>query len=227
MSPVANRGVIRPGLSYNATRPEGPDSDSHMEKERRMAAVRPKRSSEIEGRKVLIFDDLVSDAEISMLNESLKVGHFSKTEFARQETMTYKHWVLELGVDQVERLSIYNASRRVLREFFGETKAGDFRCFRAYCNVAHYGDMLMTHRDCNPEKDNVVTALWYVCQRWETDWGGETLFYNEDGDAEFVVSPRPGRLAIFDGGLTHVGRPPNRICYEPRYTLAIKFVKEG
>lgn len=192
-----------------------------------MSALTPTRSGEIEGRQVLVFDDLVSGSEIAMLNETLKVGHFSKTEFARQETMTYKHWVLDLGIDQIERLGIYNASRRVLRGFFKEEKEGDYRCFRTYCNMASFGDMLMTHQDCDPDKDNVVTALWYICHRWETDWGGETLFFNDEGDAEFVVSPRPGRLAIFDGGLTHVGRPPNRTCFEPRYTLALKFVKES
>jgi hypothetical protein len=28
---------------------------------------------------------------------------------------------------------------------------------------------------------------------------------------------------VFDGAIKHVGRPPNRICYAPRYTFAIKF----
>ena len=30
-------------------------------------------------------------------------------------------------------------------------------------------------------------------------------------------------LVVFDGAIKHVGRPPNRICYHPRYTFAIKF----
>jgi SM-20-related protein len=38
-----------------------------------------------------------------------------------------------------------------------------------------------------------------------------------------VVSPRPGRLVIFDGSIPHAGRPPSRICHAPRYTLAYKF----
>jgi len=41
-------------------------------------------------------------------------------------------------------------------------------------------------------------------------------------DAEAVVSPKPGRLVIFDGSILHAGRPPNRSCYAPRYTLAYK-----
>ena len=54
------------------------------------------------------------------------------------------------------------------------------------------------------------------------EWGGETLFFNSIMDAEVAVSPRPGRLVVFDGAIIHVGRPPNRVCYAPRYTLAFK-----
>jgi Rps23 Pro-64 3,4-dihydroxylase Tpa1-like proline 4-hydroxylase len=67
-----------------------------------------------------------------------------------------------------------------------------------------------------------LTALWYVAPEWNVEWGGETMLYNRDQDAVACVTPRPGRLAIFDGTILHAGRPPNRICYAPRYTLAFK-----
>jgi hypothetical protein len=37
-----------------------------------------------------------------------------------------------------------------------------------------------------------------------------------------AMPPRPGWLAVFDGELLHAGRPPNRNCYMPRFTLALK-----
>ncbi|HJR13321.1 MAG TPA: 2OG-Fe(II) oxygenase [Rhodanobacteraceae bacterium] len=61
-----------------------------------------------------------------------------------------------------------------------------------------------------------------IAREWNAEWGGETLFYNSNMDAEAVVTPKPGRLVVFDGNITHVGRPPNRICYAPRYALAFK-----
>jgi len=48
------------------------------------------------------------------------------------------------------------------------------------------------------------------------------MLYDHNQDAVACVTPRPGRLAIFDGTILHAGRPPNRICYAPRYTLAFK-----
>jgi hypothetical protein len=56
----------------------------------------------------------------------------------------------------------------------------------------------------------------------ERGWSGETMLYDHNQDAVACVTPRPGRLAIFDGTILHAGRPPNRICYAPRYTLAFK-----
>jgi hypothetical protein len=64
--------------------------------------------------------------------------------------------------------------------------------------------------------------LWFIAPDWNVEWGGETVFFDSVMDAQIAVSPRPGRLVLFDGSLTHVGRPPNRICYAPRYTLAFK-----
>lgn len=52
--------------------------------------------------------------------------------------------------------------------------------------------------------------------------GGETVFFDREDEIALAVQPKPGRLVVFDGAIRHVGRPPNRICYVPRYTFAIK-----
>ena len=189
-----------------------------------MESLKPTRRAMIDDQAVLVFDHLAASAETMALDEMFRASPFSRTEFARKETMQYKHWVREIGLDQVESLGIYQASKHVVQSHF---EGGPFRCFRAYCNAAYYGDMLITHRDCNPKDKNVVTALWYICKSWDLEWGGETLFFDKQQETAFAVNPKPGRMAIFEGSLLHVGRPPNRICTEPRYTLALKFLREG
>ena len=59
------------------------------------------------------------------------------------------------------------------------------------------------------------------------DWGGETIYFNDEEDAELVVSPRPGRLVLARGAILHRGTVPTRICYEERYTLAYKMTVAG
>jgi Rps23 Pro-64 3,4-dihydroxylase Tpa1-like proline 4-hydroxylase len=180
----------------------------------------PTRKAAVDGRDVVVLDDLLTRPEVLLVTSALKAGKFSKTEFARRETAEYRHWVAELDPRDIQRQPIFATTVEAVEEHFG----GGYALFRCYCNVALFGDMLMTHTDCGP-KDEVVTALWYMCAEWNLEWGGETLFFDATGDAVFVVSPRPGRLVVFDGAITHVGRPPNRICYEPRFTLALKFAR--
>jgi len=36
------------------------------------------------------------------------------------------------------------------------------------------------------------------------------------------VSPKPGRLLLFDGAIRHAGKAPNRNCNVSRYTFTIK-----
>jgi hypothetical protein len=40
----------------------------------------------------------------------------------------------------------------------------------------------------------------------DTDWGGETLFYDDAGDAQLAVSPKPDGLLLFDGAIRHAGK---------------------
>jgi len=53
------------------------------------------------------------------------------------------------------------------------------------------------------------------------------LFFDDGGEVAGAVMPKPGRLVIFDGAIRNVDRQPNRACYAPRYTFAIKLERAG
>jgi hypothetical protein len=92
---------------------------------------------------------------------------------------------------------------------------------RAYVNNAVYGDSYFAHRD-SPEDSKDVTVLYYANLIWQLDWGGETIFYNDDNDAVLAVSPRPGRLVVSRAAILHRATVPTRVCYEERLTIAYK-----
>ncbi|MGH8279855.1 MAG: 2OG-Fe(II) oxygenase [Gammaproteobacteria bacterium] len=176
------------------------------------------RVCEIEGRPIRVYDGLLPLPDVYRLTAAMEKGAFTRDEVARPETANFRHWALNIPLETAQRLPLYQPTLDAAREF----KAGDtYRVYRSYCNHASFGDMLFTHTDCAPGSDQ-LTALWFIAPEWNAEWGGETLFFNSQMDAEVVVSPKPGRLVIFDGSITHAGRPPNRICYAPRYTLAFK-----
>ncbi len=184
-----------------------------------MQDLTPAREGEIEGRRILVFDDLVSMDDVRAMTAALDRRPFTRTETATPDTAQFKHWVCELSLEATQRLPIYAPAMDTANLFAPNVS---YRMYRSYCNHAGYGDVLCIHTDAQPGARE-LTALWFLANEWDPDWGGETLFFNTALDAEFVVSPRPGRLVIFDGSIPHAGRPPSRACPAPRYSFAMKF----
>jgi hypothetical protein len=176
------------------------------------------RQHSIEGREVRVYDGLLQTNDIHGLTAALQKGAFTRTEFARPDTSAFKHWALNIPMQNATELPVYQPTLAAAAEFSSETA---YKIYRCYCNYAAYGDMLFTHTDCPPGAGE-LTALWFIAPEWNVEWGGETLFFDSSMDAQVAVSPRPGRLVLFDGSLPHVGRPPNRICFASRFTLAYK-----
>lgn len=176
------------------------------------------RTMQVEGRPIRVYDDLVALSHVKQLTEAFLGANFVRDEVARPDTGQYRHWALNIALETAAQLVVYQPTLSAVRDFEG---GESYRIYRCYCNHAAYGDMLFTHTDAQPGQKG-LTALWYIAPEWNVEWGGETLFFNADKDAEAAVTPRPGRLVVFDGAILHVGRPPNRICYAPRYTLAFK-----
>jgi hypothetical protein len=178
----------------------------------------PTRHGLVEGRDIFVFDGLLSEADLGQYVEGLARAPFARTEYAKPETKEHKHWVSELPLATLIKLPLWPATERAV----ACVRPGEsYRPLRAYTNYAAFGDVLYTHTDCRPDQRE-LTAMWFLSTSWEAEWGGETVFFDSSGDAMFCVSPRPGRLVMFDGAITHAGRPPSRICYAPRYTFAIK-----
>ncbi len=180
----------------------------------------PKYQTTIDQKPVYVFDDLCTLAEAKSIFQGLEASAFKRNEVARPDTAQYKHWAVNLTQQHILSLPLYARIVQGIEASMGQK----YRAYRAYTNYAGFGDMLFTHTDCLPESDE-LTALVYICPEWDLEWGGETLFYNDQDDCMFACNPKPGRTVIFHGAIKHVGRPPNRICYVPRFTLAFKLEK--
>lgn len=185
-----------------------------------MHPVKPKKTFEIDGRSIFVFDDLLPKNNIDEIYKALNVAPFTHNEIARPDVADYRHWAYNVPLDQAQQFPLILKCDQVIKSLFQE----NYKVYRCYCNVASFGDMLFPHTDCMPEAKE-LTALWFIQDEWNYEWGGETLFYNKEKDAEVVVSPKPGRLVIFDGAIEHAGNAPHKICTKPRYTFALKYEK--
>lgn len=170
------------------------------------------------GRRLRIIDGLSID--VASYVAALDKAPYTRTERARDDVNpNFRHLASELPLPGLLRDPIYPLTARALQDFAGEHV---YRPYRAYTNAVTFGDVQLTHTDGAPGSDE-LTSLWYLCERWQPDWGGETLFYDDETGIALSVPPKPGRLVLFDGAIAHAGRTPSRACFEVRYTFAIKW----
>jgi len=69
-----------------------------------------------------------------------------------------------------------------------------------------------------------ITLLYYANLEWQIDWGGHTLFLDEDlQEAKYVCFYKPNRVVVFDGSIPHMIMTPSSLCPALRYSFVIQF----
>jgi hypothetical protein len=188
-----------------------------------MTDTKPKiRKSIISGRELFVCDGLVEPLMQQQVGALVRTLHYVRTEKSRAGVPGLVA-VCDIVPERIATDSFLRGLRQTVERLFPDEQFTDQR---AYVNCSVYGDAYYMHRDCAAHLRH-VTALYYANLEWQPDWGGETVYYNDEEDAECVISPRPGRLVIARGAVLHRGTVPTRSCYEERYTLAYKLNSVG
>ncbi len=91
---------------------------------------------------------------------------------------------------------------------------------RAYGNAHTFGTEGYCHKDSL--RDDYFSTIYYAHPVWNSNWGGELIFYNSDGDVLKTVTAKPGRLVHFRGDITHRVAPLTRECNELRVSIVFK-----
>lgn len=175
-----------------------------------------------DGRLLLVADGLVDAPVAARVQEMLADAPFRMHDYDREDTKAVRHLVHELPTEAVEDhplLSFLDARARSLANEHGASP-GELR--RAYVNLNLHGDFQFAHQD-----GDVWTAVFFAAGRWHEDWGGELIAYQGRPAAGIglSISPRPGRMVVFDGLIWHRGGAPSRLCHEPRLTLVLKYAR--
>ena len=183
-----------------------------------MANTEPKiRKSLISGRELFVCDDLVEPMMVKQVGTLVTTLNYRRKEKSRQDVPGAAA-VSDIPAEKIAIDPFLRGLRQTVERLFPDERFSDQR---AYVNCSVFGDSYYAHRDCGVQEHH-VTALYYANLVWNIDWGGETIYYNDDQDAELVVMPRPGRLVVARGAMLHRGGVPTRACHEERYTLAYK-----
>jgi Rps23 Pro-64 3,4-dihydroxylase Tpa1-like proline 4-hydroxylase len=99
-------------------------------------------------------------------------------------------------------------------EFYDRIKDHNFRLT---INLSTPSDVYFSHTH-----KNQWSILYYANLDWRPEWGGETLFYNDDQSEIFYASVyTPQRLIFFDGEIPHTIRQQTYVAPHYRFTVAM------
>lgn len=175
----------------------------------------------------------------NLLNDCIMIGAYSKTYsmmhgagtgFSSEGTQILKsNWLLydrddptDGGVGDVSRLpEPFNRLWEQVKPHVGENT----ELFKVYINAHTYGveDNIHTDDDRIPKGKTVIV---YLCNRWNPEWAGQTVFYNErdifEKDIVYSCLPKYNRMVIFDKSIPHAVAPMSRRYMGLRLTCMFK-----
>ena len=97
----------------------------------------------------------------------------------------------------------------------------------SFVNLVTPSDRFHVHTDNSiGDRGMFTSALYYVSSDWHIEYGGDTLFLNEEGqDVEFYTQYKTGRFIVFDSRIPHLIRPSTTLAPHYRFSVVLKFTE--
>lgn len=180
----------------------------------------PAREATVDGRPLYVFDGLAPAQETVGLQRFLEEDALPGASSADG---TQAARLLEFDTTEPQEGSFQRWSTTLAAALFGEVELE--HCHVKRVQVAADG---WTDGDgaSGRSRDGVV-AMWFLCTVWSGDRGGETLFLDDAGEAMVCVSPRPGRLVLFDSSTARYHLAPRGAAPGSCFTLEYRFTRSA
>lgn len=178
-------------------------------------------------RSIVVIDDAYNYAQISGFYKFAIEAPYQiyNTNDAECQTQQDRRLGCRLEIQSLLLGSIFNPE--VTDIVSKHVPMDKFKGERAYINLGIHGDNHKTHVDQFGHGYG-KTVLVYLNKKWDNDWGGETIFYDDKCEDILYMSPLvPGRILIFDGSIPHSAKAQDFHAPPYRFTLAVKFHLHG
>lgn len=186
-----------------------------------MSLASPTRTHSLDGRTILVYDGLFDADEITnFANVVMQLDYARRPSFDRElsamidpalfRAAPFLHPVTEaIHAEQRETFALTDPSVGLSHVYAAAISADA-------CGTVH----------TDTSDPQAITFLYYANPSWRAGWAGETVFYDEQGDARVVVAPRPGRLAVFHSNILHRAGIPHPDTPTYRYTVSVFYYAE-
>jgi SM-20-related protein len=188
------------------------------------------------GADVQVSDTLLSDDLKGALIEAVNwmpmyfVNRWER--FRSHELDMHWHYPVAYESDSIDKdvepqLAALDAPLRPIEQCWQAIKAAYPYPVTLYeCTVSAnaFGTEGRIHHDVDEDfRASHRTALVFCNREWKTEWAGETLVIDGEGEISAAVLPKPGRVMRIAGDPQHVGRSVSRTCPTDRRVLVYKF----
>jgi hypothetical protein len=183
------------------------------------------RTFDVEGRFVRVVDNFLIQAEREALTDfawNSASLQFSKRAAEGVSPLLFSSYQKDLH-PRVDEL--YRGFRTYVE--YGEplSRQQDVRNLvfeKMQVNYTPPGEYRIIHVDSTKPHD--LTCLYFANEKWDVEWGGELLLYNRaKTEVLHAVTPKPGRMVIFESCIPHRGGTQSVICREIRMAVVLRF----
>ena len=182
----------------------------------RNAPILPRQEVTIGGRKLYVFDDLFTDSFVESF------GIFILRQDYQPRPSFDNELSAGMDADFIGSLpAIPEVADALVAHYHPQMTPSPAPqvLSHGYAAAMRFGDSSVIHKDI--PCDDCVTFLYYGNLIWRARWGGETIFYDDDQSAVAAVSPRAGRLILFNAAIYHRAGIPTRECPTFRYGFSM------
>lgn len=168
------------------------------------------------GLPIWVIDDLLDNSQHDyMLSYCIDSLYSPKHSSDYRLPYRDQRLVSRLTSQQVQDLFL----TEVLQEVCKAINEPPIEILEAYINIYTPDSTCLAHID-SPSKG--LTFLYYPNTLWDINWGGETIFFDNNKEAVFTSIYKPNRLVVFDPRIMHLAKTPSILSESFRYTIAYK-----
>lgn len=168
---------------------------------------------------IFVYDDIFTKDKIENYSLFCQNSRFSLKSKSTDlfEHGNYANFLCKFNQDDVNAFGIFQEN------FFTESKLSNKNLHSCWILASTHLSKYYMHTD-RSKNENGMTFLYYVNTVWNTDWGGETIFGDDRGEAEIAISFKPNRAIIFDSHIPHKPAPMSLDAPQYRFTFVAQFV---
>jgi hypothetical protein len=172
---------------------------------------------------IKVYDDLIPEALVDVLEKMLLCNTFpwyistaglssvNYIESGYNNTVDSPQLVHPIIINGTPESAMYSICASMLSNFFGTVIPYNYSKniilsrMKANCQIKQYCDESKhnpPHLDYSDRQHDMKVCLYYV-----SDFDGDTYFF-ENYKIVDKVSPKRGRMVVFDGNIVHASSPP-------------------